>query len=286
MRTTDPIPLPNDITQTVRRALAEDVGGGDITGALLPAHLSASATLISREDAILCGIPWFDEVFAQLDPGIKTHWTATDGADITVEQTICRLTGPARPLLTGERTAINFLQTLSGTATVAAKYAREARGTPARILDTRKTLPGLRTAQKYAVRRGGCHNHRLGLHDGILIKENHILAAGSLPAAVGLARGKNPDVPVEVEVESLEECRAALASGADIILLDNFSLQAIEEAVRVTAGRAKLEVSGGVERSTLGRLAQTGVDYISIGSLTKHVRAVDFSLRFQISGTP
>ncbi|VFM97031.1 MAG: nicotinate-nucleotide pyrophosphorylase [carboxylating] [Candidatus Kentron sp. G] len=280
------IHIPDDITETVGRALAEDVGGGDITGALLPAGLRASAELISRENAVVCGIPWFDAVFAQLCARIETAWAVADGADIMANQTICRLTGPAAPLLTGERTALNFLQTLSGTATLAREYANEVRGTGARVLDTRKTLPGLRSAQKYAVRCGGCHNHRLGLYDGILIKENHILAAGSLPAAARLAREKNPGVPVEVEVESLEELRAALASGADIILLDNFPIETIEEAVAINAGQAKLEISGGVERRELRRFAKTGADYISIGSLTKHVRAVDFSLRVTPGGFP
>uniref|UniRef100_A0A450UIG1 Probable nicotinate-nucleotide pyrophosphorylase [carboxylating] n=1 Tax=Candidatus Kentrum sp. LFY TaxID=2126342 RepID=A0A450UIG1_9GAMM len=276
--------LPNDIRETVRRALAEDIGNGDITSALLPVDSLASATLICREDAILCGTPWFDEVFRQLDDRIKTTWQVADGADIGPDETICRITGPAPAMLTGERTALNFLQALSGTATLARKYAAQVQGTGARVLDTRKTIPGLRTAQKYAVRCGGCQNHRLGLYDGILIKENHILAAGSLSTAVRLARERNPGIPVEVEVESLEECREALACAADIILLDNFDIQEIEEAVRINAGRAKLEVSGGVELTELRRLAETGVDYISIGSLTKHVRAVDLSLRFQYQG--
>uniref|UniRef100_A0A450UNQ3 Probable nicotinate-nucleotide pyrophosphorylase [carboxylating] n=1 Tax=Candidatus Kentrum sp. LFY TaxID=2126342 RepID=A0A450UNQ3_9GAMM len=276
--------LPNDIRETVRRALAEDIGNGDITSALLPIDSLASATLICREDAILCGTPWFDEVFRQLDDRIKTTWQVADGADIGPDETICRITGPAPAMLTGERTALNFLQALSGTATLARKYAAQVQGTGARVLDTRKTIPGLRTAQKYAVRCGGCQNHRLGLYDGILIKENHILAAGSLSTAVRLARERNPGIPVEVEVESLEECREALACAADIILLDNFDIQEIEEAVRINAGRAKLEVSGGVELTELRRLAETGVDYISIGSLTKHVRAVDLSLRFQYQG--
>uniref|UniRef100_A0A450X1M3 Probable nicotinate-nucleotide pyrophosphorylase [carboxylating] n=1 Tax=Candidatus Kentrum sp. LFY TaxID=2126342 RepID=A0A450X1M3_9GAMM len=276
--------LPNDIRETVRRALAEDIGNGDITSALLPVDSLASATLICREDAILCGTPWFDEVFRQLDDRIKTTWQVADGADIGPDETICRITGPAPAMLTGERTALNFLQALSGTATLARKYAAQVQGTGTRILDTRKTIPGLRTAQKYAVRCGGCQNHRLGLYDGILIKENHILAAGSLSTAVRLARERNPGIPVEVEVESLEECREALACAADIILLDNFDIQEIEEAVRIDAGRAKLEVSGGVELTELRRLAETGVDYISIGSLTKHVRAVDLSLRFQYQG--
>lgn len=271
--------IPKDIPETVRRALAEDVGGGDITGALLPPRLMASAVLISRENAVLCGIPWFDEVFAQLDARIKTAWEAVDGEEIAPNRTLCRLTGPAAAILTGERTAMNFLQTLSGTATAARGYAKEAQGTATRILDTRKTIPGLRSAQKYAVRCGGCHNHRLGLYDGILIKENHILAAGSLPEAVRLAREQNPGIPVEVEAESLEECQQALENGADIILLDNFGTSMIREAVAMNAGRAKLEVSGGVERTGIRTLAETGVDYISVGSLTKHVQAVDLSLR-------
>uniref|UniRef100_A0A451AV81 Probable nicotinate-nucleotide pyrophosphorylase [carboxylating] n=1 Tax=Candidatus Kentrum sp. UNK TaxID=2126344 RepID=A0A451AV81_9GAMM len=276
--------LPNDILETVRRALAEDIGGGDITSALLPTDSVGRATLICREDAVLCGILWFDEVFRQLDDRIKIAWEVADGADIGPNQQVCQIAGPAPAMLTGERAALNFLQTLSGTATLARKYAMEVRGTKTRVLDTRKTIPGLRTAQKYAVRQGGCHNHRLGLHDGVLIKENHILAAGSLSAAVQRAREQNRGIPVEVEVESLAECREALASGADIILLDNFELVEIEEATRINAGRAKLEVSGGVELTALRRLAETGVDYISIGSLTKHVRAVDFSLRFEMQG--
>lgn len=282
--TTPNLPNTDDITEVVRRALVEDIGSGDITSTLLPADSSADATLISRENAVLCGGPWFDEVFRQLDDRIKTSWEVTDGTDIIPNQVICRITGPAPAMLTGERTALNFLQTLSGTATLARTYANEVRGTKTRVLDTRKTIPGLRIAQKYAVRCGGCHNHRLGLYDGILIKENHILAAGSLPMAVRLAREKNPGIPVEVEVESLEECQEALANGADIILLDNFDVKEIEEAVRVNAGRAKLEISGGVELQALRRLAETGVDYISIGALTKHIRAVDLSLRFAYKG--
>uniref|UniRef100_A0A450YEG2 Probable nicotinate-nucleotide pyrophosphorylase [carboxylating] n=1 Tax=Candidatus Kentrum sp. TC TaxID=2126339 RepID=A0A450YEG2_9GAMM len=276
--------LLNDITETVRLALAEDIGDGDITSALLPSESLGSATLICREEAVLCGIPWFDEVFRQLDNRIKIAWEVADGADIEPNRPICRISGPAPAMLTGERTALNFLQTLSGTATLARKYALEVRGTKTRVLDTRKTIPGLRTAQKYAVRQGGCHNHRLGLHDGVLIKENHILAAGSLSAAAQRARERNRGIPVEVEVESLAECREALASGADIILLDNFEPGEIEEAARINAGQAKLEVSGGVELGMLRRFAETGVDYISIGSLTKHVRAVDFSLRFEMQG--
>jgi len=273
--------IPNDISKIVRQAIVEDLGSGDITSALLPADSLARATLISRENAVLCGIPWFDEVFAQLNERIRIDWEVMDGVDIIADQVICHISGPAPAILTGERTAMNFLQTLSGTATLARRYAKEVEGTSTKILDTRKTIPGLRTAQKYAVRCGGCQNHRLGLYDGILIKENHILAAGSLEAAVGLARQRNPGIPVGVEVESLEECRMALASGAHIILLDNFDIEQIRAAVRINAGQAKLEVSGGVELKGLRRLAETGVDYISIGSLTKHVRAVDFSLRFE-----
>uniref|UniRef100_A0A451BDS3 Probable nicotinate-nucleotide pyrophosphorylase [carboxylating] n=1 Tax=Candidatus Kentrum sp. MB TaxID=2138164 RepID=A0A451BDS3_9GAMM len=277
---------PNDITETVRHALVEDIGSGDITSALLPADSKASATLISRENAVLCGAPWFDEVFRQLDNRIEITWESADGADIEPEQPICRMVGPAAPMLTGERIALNFLQTLSGTATLARKYADQVRGTKTRVLDTRKTIPGLRTAQKYAVRCGGCHNHRMGLYDGILIKENHILAAGSLTAAVRLARERNPGIPVEVEVESLAECQEAIVAGAEFILLDNFDIEKIKQAVRIEGRQAKLEVSGGVELTELRRLAETGVDYVSIGSLTKHVRAVDFSLRFEYKGQP
>lgn len=270
------------VAESVRRALAEDVGSGDLTAALVPDTARARARLITREDAVLCGSAWFEEVFRQLDPGIAVEWHARDGDAVPKDAIVCRLEGPARPILTGERTALNFLQTLSATATAARRYVAAVAGTGAVILDTRKTLPGLRLAQKYAVRCGGAQNHRLGLYDGILIKENHIAAAGSIAAAVGAARARAPaGVFVEIEVETLAQLREALAAGAERILLDNFPLEAIREAVREARGRARLEVSGGVELASLRLLAETGVDYISIGAITKNVRAVDLSLRFE-----
>lgn len=273
--------LPEDLGDTVRRALAEDVGPGDVTAALVPDHLTAKAAVVSRESAVLCGSAWFDEVFAQVDRRVQTTWQAMDGAAITPEQSLCAIEGPAPALLTGERTALNFLQTLSGTATVASSYVKAVQGTSARILDTRKTIPGLRSAQKYAVRCGGCHNHRMGLFDAVLIKENHILAAGSITAAIRLSRQRHPKLSVEVEVETLRELEEALACKVDIALLDNFDLAMVREAVRLNGGRAKLEVSGGIGLEAVRRLAKTGVDYISVGALTKHVSAVDFSMRFE-----
>lgn len=275
--------LPPDIAETVRRALQEDVGRGDVTAALIPAELGATATVLAREPAVLCGIAWFEQVFVQLDAHAEVVWQASDGAPMAPNQTVCTLKGQARALLTGERTALNFLQTLSGTATRARRYADAVLGTQTRILDTRKTLPGLRSAQKYAVRCGGCHNHRMGLFDGVLIKENHILAAGSVTTALIRAKELNPGVPIEIEVETLDQLEEALRSGADIILLDNFSIHAIRAAVEQTGGRAKLEVSGGVSLSQLQDIAQTGVDYISVGALTKNVTAVDLSMRFEIA---
>ncbi len=273
--------LPEDIADTVRRALAEDIGSGDLTATLIPAAQMSHARVITREDAVLCGTAWFEEVFRQIDARIRVTWQARDGDNIRANQTLCRLDGPARAILTGERTALNFLQTLSGTATAARRYVEAARGTNAVILDTRKTLPGLRLAQKYAVRCGGAQNHRLGLYDGILIKENHIAAAGSIAAAVRAAKAAAPTgVFVEVEVENLAELREAIAAGAGRILLDDFSLDDIRAAVAETHGRAKLEVSGGVTLDRLRTIAETGVDHISSGSLTKNVKAVDLSLRF------
>ncbi len=273
--------LPTDISVTVSRALAEDIGDGDLTAALVPERVQAQGRVISREGAVLCGSAWFDEVFRQVDDHVHIHWEVRDGDLIHRDQLLCRLEGPARGLLTGERSALNFLQTLSGTATEARRYAEAIRGTRATILDTRKTLPGLRNAQKYAVRCGGATNHRMGLYDGILIKENHIMAAGSIAAAVAAARAGAARVPVEVEVETLEQVRQALEAGADILLLDNLDLAAMREAVRLTAGRAKLEASGGIDIDSVRQVAETGVDYISVGALTKHVRAVDLSLRFE-----
>ena len=273
---TQPDPNPD-----VVRALAEDIGSGDLTAALIPPTARAQATVISREAAVLCGSAWFTAVFQQLDPSINIDWQASDGERIVPGQLLCTMQGAARPLLTGERTALNFLQLLSGTATVARHYADALAGTSATILDTRKTLPGLRLAQKYAVRCGGCQNHRIGLFDAVLIKENHILAAGSITNAIHQARHLHPQVKLEVEVENLHELEAALTAQPDIILLDNFTLDLLAQAVQITQGRAKLEASGNVNLETVRRIAESGVDYISVGSLTKDVRAVDLSMRFQ-----
>ncbi len=281
MPTTLKLPNADDIRSAVATALSEDIGSGDITANLIPAEAGAEATVISRQQAVLCGSAWFNQVFAQLDPGIHVHWHSTDGERIAPEQLLCRLQGSARALLTGERTALNFLQTLSGTATRARRYADAVAGTNARVLDTRKTLPGLRTAQKYAVRCGGCHNHRSGLYDGILIKENHIMAAGSIAAAVDAARRFGKGLAVEVEVENLMQMREALRVGADILLLDNFDLATLRAAAHECGGRAKLEASGGVTLDKLRAVAETGVDYVSIGALTKDIEAVDLSMRFR-----
>ena len=278
-----PTPFPHDIAATVQRALAEDIGDGDLTAALVPVDARARGRVISREDAVLCGTAWFEEVFRQVDDGIAIHWETKEGDNIHRDQLLCRLEGPARPLLTGERTALNFLQALSGTATLARRYAEAVKGTHAVILDTRKTLPGLRSAQKYAVSCGGATNHRMGLYDGILLKENHIVAAGGITAAVMAARAGGVKVPVEVEVETLEQLQEALAAGADILLLDNFDLVGLKRAVQITAGRAKLEASGGIGLTQVKAVAETGVDYVSVGALTKDVQAVDLSLRFEFS---
>lgn len=275
--------LPQDIQECVRRALAEDIGSGDITAALIPVDLLFTATVITRENAVLCGVAWFNEAFHQVDVSVNVKWLATEGQRINPNQVLCTITGPARALLSAERTALNFLQTLSGTATLARCYADAVAGTTVRVLDTRKTLPGLRTAQKYAVSCGGCHNHRHGLYDGILIKENHIMAAGSISAAVRAARQASA-LAVEVEVETLDEVRAALSVGADILLLDDFSLAQLRDAVVINAGQAKLEVSGGVSLENIRHIAETGIDYISVGALTKHVKAIDLSMRFAALG--
>ena len=274
------IPLPADLEAVVQHALAEDVGSGDITAALIPADAISRARVISREDAVLCGSAWFDAVFRQLDPGIRVHWQAADGDSIGADQTLCTLTGNARALLSGERTALNFLQTLSATATRTREFVQRIDGTGTQILDTRKTLPGLRSAQKYAVACGGGRNHRIGLFDAFLIKENHILAAGSIAAAVAAARAQKPGLTVEVEVENLDEVQQALDAGADQLLLDNMDLDTLRAAVHLTAGRARLEASGGVSLDSVRAIADTGVDFVSVGSLTKHVQAVDLSMRF------
>ncbi|HKK06479.1 MAG TPA: carboxylating nicotinate-nucleotide diphosphorylase [Gammaproteobacteria bacterium] len=273
------------VREDVRRALAEDVGPGDVTAALIPAEARANARVISREAAVVCGRPWFDETFAQLAEAagetIEIEWHVHEGEPITTDQVLCHVRGPARLILTGERTALNFLQLLCGTATVTHHYATLIADTRARILDTRKTLPGLRRAQKYAVACGGGRNHRLGLYDAILIKENHILAAGSISAAVATARAASPDLPLEVEVENLGQLREALAAGAHRLLLDNMDPAALRAAVAETAGRAELEASGGIGQESLRAVAETGVDYISVGAITKHIRAVDLSMRFE-----
>jgi nicotinate-nucleotide pyrophosphorylase (carboxylating) len=268
------------IEDDVRRALAEDVGSGDITASLVPAGRIWKASVYTRENAILCGRNWFDAVYRHLDTGIDIRWYSADGEAIAPHQVVCTLNGPAQALLTGERSALNFLQTLSGTATLAHRYAGKIEDFSTRILDTRKTIPGLRHAQKYAVRCGGCHNHRLGLYDAFLIKENHISACGSIAAAVGAARDSRPGVRVEVEVENLDELEQALDAGADRILLDNFKPNQISTAVGIVGGRAELEASGNITLENIRQYAGTGVDYISIGALTKDVRAVDMSMRF------
>lgn len=273
--------LPSSIATVVHFALQEDIGSGDLTAALIPVAAQCSAWVITREPAVIAGQPWFDETFRQLDARVKVEWLVADGDHVDANQRLCNLHGPARALLTGERTALNFLQTLSATATEARHYADCVAGSGVKILDTRKTVPGLRDAQKYAVRCGGCHNHRHGLYDGVLIKENHILAAGSISRAITQVRPYAQGKAVEVEVETLAELEEALAAGADIIMLDNFALEQIRAAVAITAGRAKLEVSGGVSFEQLPVLAATGVDFISIGGLTKHVRAIDLSMRFE-----
>ena len=273
--------IPDDIAETVRRALAEDVGAGDLTAALIPGNSRAEAQVITREDAVLCGAAWFDEIFRQVDKHIRVAWHAKDGDAIHAGETLCGVNGPARGLLTGERTALNFLQILSGTATRARQYAEAVRGTKAIVLDTRKTIPGLRRAQKYAVACGGGRNHRLGLYDAILIKENHIAAAGSIAGALRAARDSAPPgVPIEIEVEDLEQLRVALAAGADHLLLDNFDVEKLQAAVGEARGKAGLEASGGVTLENIRVIAATGVDYISVGDLTKNISAVDLSMRF------
>ncbi|AOR62412.1 carboxylating nicotinate-nucleotide diphosphorylase [Pectobacterium wasabiae] len=277
--------IAQDIPASVQLALREDLGGivdanQDITALLLPDNETVNARIITREAGIFCGTRWLEEVFSQLGNTATIVWHVADGEAITPNQTLCDITGPAKQLLTGERTALNFLQTLSGVATEVSRYVAVLQGTRTRLLDTRKTLPGLRTALKYAVSCGGGDNHRLGLSDAFLIKENHIIAAGSIKNAVEKAQALRNDVPVEVEVESLNELQQALEAGADIIMLDNFSLDNIREAVGLTQGRALLEVSGNVTLDTLRGYAETGVDYISVGALTKHVQALDLSMRF------
>ncbi len=267
------------IAKLVTQALSEDVANGDITAELIGADVQASGRIVTREDGILCGTTFALEAFQQIDPSCHVEWAAQDGDSIAADSLVCTLSGPARALLTGERTALNFLQLLSGTATTAGQYAARVAHTKVKLLDTRKTVPGLRRAQKYAVTCGGCYNHRIGLFDAFLIKENHISAAGGIAEAVAAARNVAPDKPVEIEVETEAELEQALTAGADRIMLDNFTLAALRDAVSLTAGRAELEASGNVTDETLVAIAETGVDFISIGSLTKHVRALDLSMR-------
>ncbi len=273
-------PDPLVVAENVRAALAEDIGDGDITAALVAADTRGHARIITREAAVVCGRPWVDEVFRQLDPAVTVRWHCSDGEQVDAGALLYELEGPARVLLTGERAALNFLQLLSGIATRCARHAALLDGLHTRLLDTRKTLPGLRIAQKYAVRCGGCHNHRIGLYDAFLVKENHIAACGSIGAAVATARRLSPGKPVEVEVETLAQLGEALDAGVDSVLLDNFDLGGMRAAVALTAGRAKLEASGGVSQDTLRAIAETGVDYISMGSLTKDCKAIDLSMRF------
>jgi nicotinate-nucleotide pyrophosphorylase (carboxylating) len=278
--------LPTDLSLQVQTALREDIGTGDVTANLVPASQRARGRVVTREDAVLCGTAWVDETFRQLSPDIRLTWLARDGERISAGQKLFEIEGPARPILTGERTALNFLQLLSATATEARRYADAVAGTGCTILDTRKTLPGLRTAQKYAVRCGGAGNHRMGLYDMVLIKENHIATAGSIEAAITTARRTAPGVKVEIEVESLQELERALAAQADIIMLDDFTLADMRQAVamnRASAHPAKLEASGNVSLATVRDIAETGVDYISVGSLTKHVRAIDLSMRLDFA---
>ena len=271
--------LTDEIQANVRSALREDIGSGDITAQLIPAERQARAQLITREAAVISGCAWVDEVFRQIDPTVSLEWLVEDGQQVLANQPLLRLSGPARAILSGERAALNFLQTLSAVATRCRQYADLVSGTGVRLLDTRKTLPGLRLAQKYAVTCGGCDNHRIGLYDAFLIKENHIAACGGIAQAVAQARHIAPGKPVEVEVENLQELQQALSAGADIIMLDELSDADMREAVRLCGGRAKLEASGGIHAGNLRSVAETGVDYISLGTLTKDIKAVDLSLR-------
>ncbi len=269
------------VIDNVRSALAEDVGAGDLSAQLIPDSVRARAQIITREEAVFCGRRWAEETCRQVDPRITMDWQVDDGDRVTANAMLLHLEGPARGLLTAERTMLNFLQLLCGTATLASRYADLVASTSVAVLDTRKTIPGLRVAQKYAVGCGGCRNHRLGLFDAFLIKENHIAAAGSIAAAVAAARRIAPDAPVEVEVENIAEFRTALVTGADIIMLDDFSLDAMREAVALNQGQAKLEASGGVTLSTLPAIAATGVDYVSVGEITKRIVPIDLSMRFK-----
>jgi len=265
----------------VKPFLEEDIGSGDITAAIIPETMTAEAEVMTRENMVLCGQAWFDAVFKYLDANVNINWLVAEGDAVSKGATLCKLSGSARSLLTGERTALNLLQTLSATATIARQYADAVYGTGCKVLDTRKTIPGLRNAQKYAVACGGCYNHRIGLYDGVLIKENHIIAAGSIAKAIRLAR-ELTSVPVEVEVESMQELAEAIAAKPDRIMLDNFCLEDMAAAVKINTGAIELEASGNIDLDNIRVIAETGVDYISIGALTKHVRAIDLSMRIKL----
>ncbi len=278
--------LPLEITRTVADTLREDLGGEidpnlDITAGLIPADSQGVATIITREHGVFCGKMWTDEVFKQLGGEVTIDWHVEDGDVVEPNQTLCTLSGPSRILLTGERNAMNFIQTLSGCATLTAQYVKQLEGTNTRLLDTRKTIPGLRSALKYAVTCGGGFNHRIGVFDAYLIKENHIIACGSIKQAITTAKKLNPNKPVEVETESLDELKQAIEAGADIVMLDNFTLEMMSEAVAFNAGRVALENSGDITLSNIRECAETGVDYISVGALTKHLKAMDLSMRFK-----
>lgn len=280
MQVTDIVPA-GFIQSQVKLSLMEDIGQSDLTAALIPAEQQADATLLSRQTAVFCGSAWLNAVFGQLDENIEIHWHVSDGDIIYQDTLLCEISGPARALLSGERSAMNFLQTLSATATMARAYAELVADLDVTILDTRKTLPGYRLSQKYAVRCGGCHNHRFGLYDGVLIKENHISAAGSIKAAVEQAQALYPDIAIETEVENFDEYQQAINAGADIILLDNFSMADLKQAVSMPHGKSLLEASGGVSLETVREIAETGVDRISVGAITKDIHAVDMSMRIR-----
>ena len=270
-----------DLVDTVARALAEDCGTGDITAELIDIETTANAAVITREKAVICGRPWVTEVFRQLDPSLTLDWLVDDGDLVAPNQLLFTVTGHARQILTGERTALNFLQTLSGTATRTRHYSDLIKHTQTRLLDTRKTLPGLRTAQKWAVSCGGCYNHRIGLYDAFLIKENHIIACDGIPKALRSTQHVDANIPIQIEVESIPQLKEALDHGAKLILLDNFTLEAMRDAVQIADGRALLEASGGITLESIVQIAETGVDRISIGALTKDIDAIDLSMRFK-----
>ena len=273
---------PQDITAVVRNALDEDIRDGDITAQLIPADTNGVASIMCRESAVLCGTAWFERTFHCLDSSCSVTWNKGDGDQLKANEMVCKLEGPARALVTGERTALNFLQTLSGTATTTQRYLEYIHGTNTALLDTRKTIPGLRSEQKYAVLCGGGENHRIGLFDGILIKENHIAAVGSIAAAISKMRTQFAHLPIEIEVESIDDIDAAITAGADMLLLDNFSVEQLREAVGLVKGRVRLEASGGFEIDGIRAVAEAGVDFISVGALTKHLQAIDFSMRLNL----